>query len=210
MGLSAAFHWVMLRVAVGACVSSPLLPSLLPRFGHRYSTAQRYADHWMVSRVAARWRMRRRKPSTLVEAFSEHGQAQLGQVAAALSLVGGMKPTLTGLRCLDYSGSNVKYSACLDAQEGSIATHVVLEGHDPRLRADLRQIVIAAGLGPAQAVRTSGRSILALKKGIESQASWILRVHGLVTGPDGAQLLRRVKLISIWRNCFRPCEMHIA
>jgi|SRR5215471_16436325 len=138
-----------------------------------------------------------RKRSTLVGAFPEYGQAQLGQVASALSLAGGVKPTLTGLHCLSYRGSKVEYRTCLDAQEGSVVTDVILEGYDPRLRADLRQIVIAAGLGAAQAVRTSARSIHAMKKSLESQAMWILRVHSLVTGPDGVPLLQRAKLLSI-------------
>ena len=141
--------------------------------------------------------MSRRKPSTLVEAFSEYGQAQLGQVASALSLAGGMKPTRTGLLCLSYRGSNVEYRTYLDAQEGSLVTSVIVEGYDPQLRADLAQIVIAAGLGPAQAVRKSARSIHAMRKSLESQAMLISRVHSLVTGPDGVRLLQRAKLVSI-------------
>ena len=106
-------------------------------------------------------------------------------------------PTHTGIPCLSYRGSGMEYRVYLDTQDGAVLTQVRLEGNDPPMRADLRQIVIAAGLGPAQAVRTSARSIHAMKQSLESQVMWISRVHNLVSGDEGARLLERASLISI-------------
>jgi len=51
--------------------------------------------------------------------------------------------------------------------------------------------VLAAGLGSRQDVRTSAHTLHSVRRSLSSQADWVRRLHPLLTGPDGPELLRR-------------------
>ena len=51
--------------------------------------------------------------------------------------------------------------------------------------------MLAAGLGSRQDVRTSAHTLHSVRRSLSSQADWVRRLHPLLTGPDGPELLRR-------------------
>lgn len=97
---------------------------------------------------------------------------------------------------VSYARPSLGYDISLDVREGKIVTTGWRNDGDLPQSANLEALVEASGLAPRQTVSLSAQSRFALTKSAASQASWVRRVHPLLTGDDGLDLVRRASEIA--------------
>jgi hypothetical protein len=102
-----------------------------------------------------------------------------------------------------FTGSGLRYRICPDAGEGAIVTQVERDTGDGRLVADLARLVSAAGLGPANQLKRSARTVYSLRRSLESQAALVRSLHPLLAGVGGLDLLVKAGARR-WRVQQRP------
>lgn len=138
--------------------------------------------------------MSSRAAGTVWSSFETEVSAAFAADAAALGVVARLQPEIVGgVRCvvLDADGARVGAEVCLVLQENAVETDVWLRTPDAVLKAGLAGLVVASGLGARQHVSRGVTTLYSLRKALASQADWLLRVHPLLSGPDGPALMRR-------------------
>jgi hypothetical protein len=95
-------------------------------------------------------------------------------------------PTVT------YTLDRLTYEWMLDPRDAAVSVSVGLVVAGGTLGAWLEDIVKAAGLGPAQAVRGSARTWHSLQNAVASHAEWLERLHPRFSGPGAEEFLERV------------------
>jgi len=128
-----------------------------------------------------------------VTSFVHEVRLAFAAVAAdyALALLDASTPLST--EGVAYAGAGVEYLVLHDPHDRVVLTHVALVAARPRLHAELTELVVAAGLGAAQHVRVSGRTRHAVAMSVRSQAEWVRRLHPVLAGPDGPDLIRAAR-----------------
>lgn len=76
--------------------------------------------------------------------------------------------------------------------DGGISVVIALEEDGVRHSIWLEHLVVAAGLGVAQHVRTDGKTWRAVQQAIDSQSEWLERLHPHLSGPDAVAFLDTV------------------
>jgi hypothetical protein len=131
--------------------------------------------------------MAKQKPKSLDVLFAEQLVEIFVPAVAALGLDGGLDPPgRVPIASATFHGDGVQYRISADPSEHVVSTSVLLTSVEPRVRALLADIVVAAELGPAQAVYSNSRL---LEKSLASHAEWINRVHPLLAGDTGPGLV---------------------
>jgi hypothetical protein len=88
-----------------------------------------------------------------------------------------------------YQSAGLAYRWLHAPSDHAINVHVVLHEEGVRYSVSLDELVVAAGLGAPQHVRTGAKSWRALQQAIESQTEWLERLHPRLSGPEAATFL---------------------
>jgi hypothetical protein len=90
-----------------------------------------------------------------------------------------------------YSSPNLHVAVWYFPPDRATITQVWVPPNEPPPSVDLGSVYVAAGLGPAQDVRTSAQTMHAMNKSLKSQADALRAVIPLLRGPDSADLIHR-------------------
>lgn len=88
-----------------------------------------------------------------------------------------------------YRMGGLAYRWLRDPHEHGVTVHIVLERDGVRHDIGLRELVVAAGLGVPQHVRTDARTWRAMRAAIESHVGWLDRLHPHLSGPEAIAFL---------------------
>lgn len=88
-----------------------------------------------------------------------------------------------------YRLAGLAYRWLYDTFEPAVSVHVVLDEEGVRYSLSLQDLVVAAGLGAPQHVRTDAKTWRALQVAIESQTEWLDGLHPRLAGPEAATFL---------------------
>jgi hypothetical protein len=124
------------------------------------------------------------------DSFESEVHRQFGPMAASFGLHGPIEDGVV-LPTVAYRMDRLSYTWMLDAQHHALAVDVSLEIADGSLSITVDDLVVAAGLGAAQDVRTSAQTWHSLQRSIASHVHWLEQLHGHLTGPEADQFLRR-------------------
>jgi hypothetical protein len=94
-----------------------------------------------------------------------------------------------------YSSVNLHVAVWYLPPDRATITQVWIPPHEPPPSVDLDDVYVAAGLGPAQDVRTSAQTRHAMNESLRSQADALRAVIPLLRGPDSTDLIRRSQLL---------------
>ncbi len=136
--------------------------------------------------------MSKRSQPTVARSFEAEVETTFGPLGTDLGLDGGPEPErVPGVRCMAYRSPGVAYRVCLSQEDHAVSTAVHVPDGDKTLVAYLEELVPAAGLGARQDVPTSAHTLHSIRRSLSAQAAWVRRLHPVLIGPEGLELLRR-------------------
>jgi hypothetical protein len=115
---------------------------------------------------------------------------QFGPVAASWGLHGPIEGGVV-LPTVDYRMDRLRYTWMLDVQDHALSVYVSLVIAEGSLAITVEDLVVAAGLGARQDVRTSAQTWHSLQRSIASHVHWLEQFHGHLTGPEADPFLQR-------------------
>lgn len=95
------------------------------------------------------------------------------------------------LPSIEFTGARLTYDWVLDPQDAAVSVAVRLIVAGGILSIWVEDLVVGAGLGARQDVRSSARTWHAMQAAIESHVEWLERLHPMVTGPGAEEFLER-------------------
>jgi hypothetical protein len=88
-----------------------------------------------------------------------------------------------------YRLGGLAYRWLHDPHEYGVTVHIVLERDGTGHAIGLRELVVAAGLGAPQHVRTDARTWRAMRQAIESHVGWLDRLHPHLSSTEAIAFL---------------------
>jgi hypothetical protein len=131
------------------------------------------------------------RKATKADTFGTEVRRWFGPLAAEWGMSDPVDDELVG-QTVTYRLGGLSYRWLYDWFEPSVHVHVTIEESGAHRGLSLEDIVVAAGLGTPQRVRTDGKTWRAVQMAIESQTEWLGRLHPRLSGPDGATFLEGV------------------
>jgi hypothetical protein len=122
------------------------------------------------------------------DSFQSEVRRRFGPMAAKWGMSGPVDDEVV-IPSVTYQSAGLAYRWLHDPSDHAIIVHVVLHEEGVRRSASLDELVVAAGLGAPQHVRTGATTWRALQQAIESQAEWLERLHPRLSGPEAAAFL---------------------
>jgi hypothetical protein len=123
------------------------------------------------------------------DSFESEVQRQFGPVAASWGLHGPDEDGVV-LPTVAYRRDPLRCTWMLDVQEHELSVYVSLAIAEDRLAITVDDLVVAAGLGARQDVRSSAQTWHSLQRSIASHVHWLEQLHGHLTGPETDRFLR--------------------
>lgn len=134
--------------------------------------------------------MSRRASGSVSEEFAGQVAQAFAGVAEEFGLEGPEESdvVLTGV---SFSRDTLQYQVFYDPESHSVQTQVAFELESARLTVGLGSLVRAARLGVAQQVKESAQTVSNMQRSLETQVSFVRRLHPLLTSCAAVDLMRR-------------------
>jgi hypothetical protein len=128
----------------------------------------------------------------VARSFEAEVERGFGPLLTGLGLSETLEPArVPGVQCVAYRSPRLTYRVCLSLEDHAVSTAVHLAGEEETLVSYLEEVVPATGLGSRQSVPTSAHTLHGMQGSLSAQAEWVRRLHPVIAGPGGAELLRR-------------------
>jgi hypothetical protein len=128
--------------------------------------------------------------TTVQKVFMDEVERTFGFLTSEFGLAGPERVEVV-LPVVTYAGPGFGYKMMLDSDDMTLFTQVNVDVEDGHLTAGLSELVFAAKLGTGHEVRCSAHNLYNLQKALESQASFVRRLHPLMNTDTTIELMKK-------------------
>lgn len=134
--------------------------------------------------------MSKRASGSVAKEFAGQAAQAFAGVAEDFGLEGPQESQIV-LAGVSFSKDALQYQVFYDPESHSVSTQIAFELESARLTVGLGSLVRAAGLGPAEQVKDSARTVANMQRSLETQVGFVRRLHPLLTSDAAVDLMRK-------------------